>query len=385
MTSAAVHSAAAPPRRATRARAVRASRGGDAHLSPPKRRDVLFGLGTLAGLASPVSSRAETGGARPLETPHISGRAVSPRPGPEFESVVFPRYPGFVTLASGVQVRDLCVPENGENENDAYAKPGDEVVVEYGLWTVHQGRNVVPPPVVGSAYAHETFAFTVTGGDSTGEMVRAKGASKGGAKGGARRRWTAIPALDEAVRTGMRLGGVRRVLVVPKASISYRYVPVDAAVTKYGRAPTQDPRFGIQVPNPDDEIFASDDDAEKIRRPEGPYPPRSDDDAARGAAWLEYVVKTNAFTIKPTDRSLVFDVRLVAINGVAVDQIEIAGAADGELFGAEKRNRDVRVPLRPATSRDQVGPVNDASEDGGASFWTFALPKPREYIRTIST
>jgi len=382
MTSAAVHSAAAPPRRATPARAVRASRGGDAHLSPPKRRDVLFGLGTLAGLASPVSSRAETGGARPLETPHISGRAVSPRPGPEFESVVFPRYPGFVTLASGVQVRDLCVPENGENENDAYAKPGDEVVVEYGLWTVHQGRNVVPPPVVGSAYAHETFAFTVTGGDSTGEMVRAKGASKGGAKEGARRRWTAIPALDEAVRAGMRLGGVRRVLVVPKASISYRYVPVDAAVTKYGRAPTQDPRFGIQVPNPDDEIFASDDDAEKKRRPEGPYPPRSNDDAARGAAWLEYVVKTNAFTIKPTDRSLVFDVRLVAINGVAVDQIEIADAADGELFGAEKRNRDVRVPLRPATSRDQVGPVNDASEDGGASFWTFALPKPREYIRT---
>ena len=317
-----------------------------------------------------------------METPHISGRAVSPRPGPEFESVVFPRYPGFVTLASGVQVRDLCVPENGENENDALAKPGDKVVVEYGLWTVHQGRNVVPPPVVGSAYAHETFAFTVTGGDSTGEMVRAKGASKGGAKGGARRRWTAIPALDEAVRTGMRLGGVRRVLVVPKASISYRYVPVDAAVTKYGRAPTQDPRFGIQVPNPDDEIFASDDDAEKIRRPEGPYPPRSDDDAARGAAWLEYVVKTNAFTIKPTDRSLVFDVRLVAINGVAVDHIEIAGAADGELFGAEKRNRDVRRSLRPATSRDQVGPVNDASEDGGASFWTFALPKPREYIRT---
>ena len=134
-----------------------------------------------------MSSRAETGGARPLETPHISGRAVSPRPGPEFESVVFPRYPGFVTLASGVQVRDLCVPENGENENDAYAKPGDEVVVEYGLWTVHQGRNVVPPPVVGSAYAHETFAFTVTGGDSTGEMVRAKGASKGGPK---KRRWT---------------------------------------------------------------------------------------------------------------------------------------------------------------------------------------------------
>ena len=302
--------------------------------------------------------------------------------------MVFPRYPGFVTLASGVQVRDLCVPEESDDKNDVFAEVGDEVVVEYGLWTVHQGRTVVRPPVAGSAYAHETFAFTVTGGDSTGEMVRAKGASKGGAKG-SETRWTAIPALDEAVRAGMRLGGVRRVLVVPKASISYRYVPVDAAVTKYGRAPTQDPSLGIQAPNPSDDVFAaspSSDAGEKRKGPlEGPYPPRSDDDTTSGAAWLEYVVKTNAFTIKPTDRSLVFDVRLVAINGVAVDQIEIAGAADGELFGAEKRNRDVRVPLRPATSRDQVGPVNDASEDGGASFWTFALPKPREYIRTIST
>ena len=322
-------------------------------------------------MASPVSSRADTGEARPLEAPRVSGRAVSSRPGPEFESVVFPRYPGFVTLASGVQVRDLCVPEHSENENenenDVFAKPGDEVVVEYGLWTVHQGRNVVPPPVVGSAYAHETFAFTVTGGDSAGEIVRAKGGET---------RWTAIPALDEAVRAGMRLGGVRRVLVVPKASISYRYVPVDVAVTKYGRAPTQDPRFGIQVPNPNDEIFAaSPDDAGKNRPPEGPYPPRSDDDTARGAAWLEYVVKTNAFTIKPTDRSLVFDVRLVAVNGVAV----VRAGGDADASGA--RARAVRVPLRPATARDQVGPVNDASEDGGASFWTFALPQPREYAR----
>ena len=337
----------------------------------------MFGLGTLSGsgcLASPVSSRAETGGARPLETPHVSGRAVSSRPGPEFESVVFPRYPGFVTLASGVQVRDLCVPEESDDKNDVFAEVGDEVVVEYGLWTVHQGRTVVRPPVAGSAYAHETFAFTVTGGDSTGEMVRAKGASKGGAKEGARRRWTAIPALDEAVRAGMRLGGVRRVLVVPKASISYRYVPVDAAVTKYGRAPTQDPSLGIQAPNPSDDVFAaspSSDAGEKRKGPlEGPYPPRSDDDTTSGAAWLEYVVKTNAFTIKPTDRSLVFDLRLVAVNGVS-----LADAA-----GASTERAGDSVPLRPATPRDQVGPVNDASEDGGASFWTFALPKPREYI-----
>jgi hypothetical protein len=292
--------------------------------------------------------------------------------------VVFPRYPGFVTLASGVQVRDLCVPddEDGDGEkdakkktrDDAFVKPGDEVVIEYGLWTVHQGRNVVPPPVVGSAYAHETFAFTVTGGDSTGEKIRAK-KMDGGAT-----RWTAIPALDEAVRAGMRLGGVRRVLVVPKASISYRYVPVDAAVTKYGRAPTQDPKFGVQVPNPFDATLV--DDEKSRNHPEGPYPPRFEDDASasRGAAWLEYVVKTNAFTIKPTDRSLLFDVRLVAVNGVSIGRG--GGDGDGDVSGAA----GVGVALRRATSRDQVGPVNDASEDGGASFWTFALPKPGEYV-----
>ena len=81
-------------------------------------------------------------------------------------------------------------------------------------------------------------------------------------------------------------------------------------------------------------------------------------------------MKTNAFTIKPTDRSLVFDLRLVAVNGVS-----LADAA-----GASTERAGDSVPLRPATPRDQVGPVNDASEDGGASFWTFALPKPREYI-----
>ena len=382
MASAAVHSAAPHPRRAVRARAARAARGGDARLSPPKRRDVLFGFGTLAGsgrsLASPPSSRAETGGARLPETRLAVSGAVSSRPGPEFESVVFPRYPGFVTLASGVQVRDLCVPddEDGDGEkdakkktrDDAFVKPGDEVVIEYGLWTVHQGRNVVPPPVVGSAYAHETFAFTVTGGDSTGEKIRAK-KMDGGAT-----RWTAIPALDEAVRAGMRLGGVRRVLVVPKASISYRYVPVDAAVTKYGRAPTQDPKFGVQVPNPFDATLVDDDFSRN--HPEGPYPPRFEDDASgsRGAAWLEYVVKTNAFTIKPTDRSLLFDVRLVAVNGVSIGRG--GGDGDGDVSGAA----GVGVALRRATSRDQVGPVNDASEDGGASFWTFALPKPGEYV-----
>ena len=83
-------------------------------------------------------------------------------------------------------------------------------------------------------------------------------------------------------------------------------------------------------------------------------------------------MKTNAFTIKPTDRSLLFDVRLVAVNGVSVGR----GGGDGDVSGAAGGG----VALRRATSRDQVGPVNDASEDGGASFWTFALPKPGEYM-----
>ena len=85
-------------------------------------------------------------------------------------------------------------------------------------------------------------------------------------------------------------------------------------------------------------------------------------------------MKTNAFTIKPTDRSLLFDVRLVAVNGVSIGRG--GGDGDGDVSGAA----GVGVALRRATSSDQVGPVNDASEDGGASFWTFALPKPGEYV-----
>ena len=107
---------------------------------------------------------------------------------------------------------------------------------------------------------------------------------------------------------------------------------------------------------------------------------------AKPKDWLAAEVGTAVAQQKLRDQ-VAFQVeirRQASLKLQALDALiaELAGAADGELFGAEKRNRDVRVPLRPATSRDQVGPVNDASEDGGASFWTFALPKPREYIRT---
>jgi hypothetical protein len=86
--------------------ASRRPRGGQAPPPTPRnRRDVLFGLGTLTtGAAFPAwpSPAAQTDSSRPKTPP-------SPRPGPEFESVSFPRYPGFVTLPSGVQIRDLCV------------------------------------------------------------------------------------------------------------------------------------------------------------------------------------------------------------------------------------------------------------------------------------
>lgn len=57
-----------------------------------------------------------------------------------------------------------------------------------------------------------------------------------------------IPALREAVAAGgMRVGGVRRVLVPPKASVGYPYVPIpadQAARTKFGFAPAYPPSLG---------------------------------------------------------------------------------------------------------------------------------------------
>ena len=103
----------------------------------------------------------------------------------EFENVAFPRYPGFVTLPSGVQVRDLCV---GSGPAAATTRSLDVIVK---MWTVHQGR-----------YAGEARVVFVPGDE------------------------TVIRGLEQAVLAGgnMRVGGTRRALIPPKASVSWPYV-----------------------------------------------------------------------------------------------------------------------------------------------------------------
>ena len=103
----------------------------------------------------------------------------------EFENVAFPRYPGFVTLPSGVQVRDLCV---GSGPAAATTRSLDVIVK---MWTVHQGR-----------YAGEARVAFVPGDE------------------------TVIRGLEQAVLAGgnMRVGGTRRALIPPKASVSWPYV-----------------------------------------------------------------------------------------------------------------------------------------------------------------
>lgn len=82
------------------------------------------------------------------------------------------------------------------------------VTIEYGLWTVHQGR-VVTPLLPSSAAAADTATPT----PATVRFALGDG--------------SVIPAIDEAVAVGgLRVGGVRRVLVPPKASVSYPYVPI---------------------------------------------------------------------------------------------------------------------------------------------------------------
>ena len=314
MVSATLYASATPRAKLARARSSRAARGRGPP-PHPNRRDLLLGLGTSIVTDVGFSGRA-TSSASPL--PASPATLPSPRPGPEFESVILPRYPGFVTLPSQVQVRDLCVPRDfGDGDSKSPSpKLGDKVLIRYGLWTVHQGRNVVEPPTsinatINRNTEHGSFSFVIGDG-------------------------TVIPAIEQAILNGMHLGGVRRVLVPPKASISYKYVPVEEAATKYGRAPVQDVKFGAQV----------------IDGSEKPYPGND----AQSIDWVQYVVTRNAFTIKPTDRSILFDLKIVELNG-----------------------RNATDKIRVATNVDQVGGVNDSSEDGGASWWTIGLPKSREY------
>ena len=105
----------------------------------------------------------------------------------EFENVVFPRYPGFVTLPSGVQVKELCVGDGAV----ATASTRESLELKVRIWTVHQGRS-----------AGETRVRFVPGDGAV------------------------IHGIEQAVLAGggMRVGGTRRTLVPPKASVSWPYV-----------------------------------------------------------------------------------------------------------------------------------------------------------------
>ena len=167
--------------------------------------------------------------------------------------------------------------------------------------------------------------------------------------------------------------------------------------------------------------------------------------------WLDYVIRRNAFTIKPTDRSLLFDIRVISVTTVqrssssssqitgssvgggggkrdggrsAAGKSGSGGGVDGRWIDSSRnissedehgvsvgRSVEVRARVgsirdglgtstsgteavevytgfgpqprcRPALgTEDQIGPVNDKSEDGGASWWTAALPMPTDYCR----
>jgi hypothetical protein len=116
----------------------------------------------------------------------------------EFENVVFPRYPGFVTLPSGVQVKELCVGDGAV----ATASTRESLELKVRIWTVHQGRSA---------------------GGTRVRFVPGDGA--------------VIHGIEQAVLAGggMRVGGTRRALVPPKASVSWPYVSLseDEAASKY--------------------------------------------------------------------------------------------------------------------------------------------------------
>ena len=290
---------------------------------PPPPRPAVSRRALLLSCAWFVVPSASSAPAAALPT-------TSPRPGPEFEDVAFPRYPGFTTFPSGVQARDLCLGDGPE------VVRGRPVRLEWAAWTVHRGRKFSGP--LGT-----TPALSFVPGDGA-----------------------LIPALEEAVLAGMRAGGVRRVLVPPKASVSYPYVPPEplpdgitlpAPRTKLGRAPVggYDPALGTQ----------------RVDRGVGPAPA---DPADRD--WLESVIDRNAFTIKPADRSLLFDVRVLAVGGGPSD--DDAGFADANNF-ANENDRGVDPVGNASKPLESFGVVNDASGDGGASWWTATLPGRSTY------
>lgn len=319
----------------------------EARRRPPPRRPSVRRRDVL--LATTTTTTTLLVGTTAASEPSAVALASSDRrPGPEFSDVAFPRYPGFVTLPSGAQTRDLCVGDGdvvlGLASSSSSSSTDDDALVatiEWGAWTVHQGRLVVPllPPSPGAlGFTPERLTFHL--------------ATRFGGE--------VIPAIRDAV-AGMRVGGVRRVLVPPTASASYPYVPLTAystaggpsspTLTKYGRAPLYPTELGAQ----------------STRAGEGPTPSEP-----AASAWMEYVLTRNAFTIKPTDRSMLFDVRLVSV----------VSTAETKTTGGRSRLRStVGYSCRAATAEDQPGVVNEKGGDGGASYWTAALPTGGDYVR----
>ena len=75
------------------------------------------------------------------------------------------------------------------------------------------------------------------------------------------------------------------------------------------------------------------------------------------------MIDRNAFTIKPADRSLLFDVRVLAVGGPSDD----AGFAGVNTFAMKTTGVN---PGERVEAAESFGVVNDASGDGGASSAT---------------
>ena len=181
----------------------------------------------------------------------------APRPGPEFEDVAFPRYPGFTTFPRASR-RATC---GSRRPRGGPRPPGPP---EWAAWTVHRGRKF-PGPLGTTAPC-----------SSPGTRP--------------------VPTLEEAVFAGRRAASGAS---APKA----RQLPLRAPRAPPGRHP----------PAPRTKLGRAPSEARPRARDE-----RVDRASARAPAdpadrdWLESVIDRNAFTIKPADRSLLFDVRVLA-------------------------------------------------------------------------
>mmetsp|Transcript_46643 Transcript_46643/g.89082 ORF Transcript_46643/g.89082 Transcript_46643/m.89082 type:complete len:237 (-) Transcript_46643:115-825(-) len=235
-------------------------------------------------------------------------------------------------MDSGLQVKEDRV---GQIE-DAPVDYGNTIRVRWRAWTVHQGRSLGP-------WQDLTFVLTCPYGPRGIDMPYAMASSTLALDSETQ----VMPAWHEALR-GMKPGGTRRFLVPPLPWLSYPYIPLESSTldkdrkfTKLGMAPVAPFSQGIQ----------------SISSGIGPVPADP-----KGAAFLESVVSTNAFTIKLPDRAILFDVECLEIDGSRASGIRTRGPTIESMGGGQLALK------RP----------NPAGMDGGASWWTLALPAQGE-------